>query len=158
MKNTGKKRMSARRRRRRRNRILLTILICILFAGCCTLAFFQLKKGYDLDISHSYLETSDFAQNTDAASLMTAPPFAHDLCVAPGDVEYDNLSLNGNEKGALFDVDDKKVIFGKSLYDIASESVNAKIAGMSDSARAKFQETLQRVINEGAGGLICIIL
>ena len=48
---------------------------------------------------------------------MTAPPFAHDLCVAPGDVEYSNLSLNGNEKGALFDVDDKKVIFGKSLYE-----------------------------------------
>jgi len=49
-------------------------------------------------------------------------------------------------------------IFGKSLYDIAGESVNAKIAGMSLSARSKFQETLQRVINEGAGGLICIIL
>ncbi len=49
-------------------------------------------------------------------------------------------------------------IFGKSLYDIAGEGVNAKIAGMSPKARAKFQETLQRVINEGAGGLICIIL
>lgn len=49
-------------------------------------------------------------------------------------------------------------IFGKSLYDIAGESVTAKVSGMSDSARAKFQETLQRVINEGAGGLICIIL
>ena len=61
-----------------------------------------------------------------------------------------------------FDGDTSRIwesnIFGKSLYDIASESVNAKIAGMSDSARAKFQETLQRVINEGAGGLICIIL
>ncbi len=49
-------------------------------------------------------------------------------------------------------------IFGKSLYDIAGEGVNAKIAGMSVSARSKFQETLQRVVNEGAGGLICIIL
>lgn len=49
-------------------------------------------------------------------------------------------------------------IFGKSLYDIAAEGLNAKIAGMSLSARSKFQETLQRVINEGAGGLICIIL
>ena len=49
-------------------------------------------------------------------------------------------------------------IFGKSLYDIASDGVNAKIAGMSQNARSKFQETLQRVINEGAGGLICIIL
>ena len=49
-------------------------------------------------------------------------------------------------------------IFGKSLYDIASDGVSAKIAGMSLAARGKFQETLQRVINEGAGGLICIIL
>lgn len=49
-------------------------------------------------------------------------------------------------------------IFGKSLYDIAGDGVNAKIAGMSQNARSKFQETLQRVINEGAGGLICIIL
>lgn len=49
-------------------------------------------------------------------------------------------------------------IFGKSLYDIASDGVNAKIAGMSHNARSKFQETLQRVVNEGAGGLICIIL
>lgn len=49
-------------------------------------------------------------------------------------------------------------IFGKSLYDIAGESVSAKISGMSESTRAKFQETLQRVINEGAGGLICILL
>lgn len=49
-------------------------------------------------------------------------------------------------------------IFGKSLYDIAGDGVNAKISGMSLNARSKFQETLQRVINEGAGGLICIIL
>lgn len=49
-------------------------------------------------------------------------------------------------------------IFGKSLYDIARDGVNTKIAGMSKNARSKFQETLQRVVNEGAGGLLCIIL
>lgn len=49
-------------------------------------------------------------------------------------------------------------IFGKSLYEIAADGVETKIAGMSINARSKFQETLQRVINEGAGGLICIIL
>ena len=31
-------------------------------------------------------------------------------------------------------------------------------AHMPDDARAKLQETLQRIINEGSGGLICIIL
>ena len=49
-------------------------------------------------------------------------------------------------------------IFGKSLYDIARDGVDAKIDSMSIHARSKFQETLQRVVNEGAGGLLCIIL
>ena len=49
-------------------------------------------------------------------------------------------------------------IFGKSLYDIASEGLTAKIKKMPEEAQGKIQETLQRIINEGSGGLICIIL
>ena len=49
-------------------------------------------------------------------------------------------------------------IFGKSLYDIAGEGLAAKVKSMPNDARAKLQETLQRIINEGSGGLICIIL
>jgi len=61
-----------------------------------------------------------------------------------------------------FDGDPSRIwesnIFGKSLYDIASEGVYTKLSGMNTRTKSKFQETLQRVINEGAGGLICIIL
>ena len=49
-------------------------------------------------------------------------------------------------------------IFGKSLYDIAGESVTGKIQSLPPETRAKLQQTLQRIINEGSGGLICIIL
>lgn len=49
-------------------------------------------------------------------------------------------------------------IFGKSLYDIACESLTNKICSLSDSARAKLQHTLERIINEGSAGLICILL
>jgi stage IV sporulation protein A len=49
-------------------------------------------------------------------------------------------------------------IFGKSLYDIAEEGLMAKIKRMPVSAQSKLQITLQRIINEGSGGLICIIL
>lgn len=49
-------------------------------------------------------------------------------------------------------------IFGKSLYDIAGEGLHAKIKRMPDEAQSKLQETLQRIINEGSNGLICIIL
>ena len=49
-------------------------------------------------------------------------------------------------------------IFGKSLYELASEGLNSKLKKMPEDARGKLQETLQRIINEGSGGLICIIL
>jgi stage IV sporulation protein A len=49
-------------------------------------------------------------------------------------------------------------LFGKSLNEIAGESLNTKIKKMPEDAQAKLQETLQRIINEGSGGLICIIL
>lgn len=49
-------------------------------------------------------------------------------------------------------------IFGKSLYDIACESLTNKICSLSDNARIKLQHTLERMINEGSAGLICILL
>ena len=49
-------------------------------------------------------------------------------------------------------------IFGKSLHELVSEDLNTKLRRMPDDARLKLRETLQRIINEGSGGLICIIL
>jgi stage IV sporulation protein A len=49
-------------------------------------------------------------------------------------------------------------IFGKSLYDIAGEGLQTKIKKMPEDAQGKLQETLQRIVNEGSAGLICILL
>lgn len=49
-------------------------------------------------------------------------------------------------------------IFGKSLSELVNEGLNNKLYKMPEEARIKLQETLQRIINEGSGGLICIIL
>ena len=49
-------------------------------------------------------------------------------------------------------------IFGKSLHELVNEGLTTKLNKMPDEARGKLQETLQRIINEGSGGLICIIL
>lgn len=49
-------------------------------------------------------------------------------------------------------------IFGKSLYELVNESVKGKLSKMPDEARQKLSSTLERIINEGSGGLICIIL
>ena len=49
-------------------------------------------------------------------------------------------------------------IFGKSFHELVGEDLNTKVKRMPEEAREKLRETLQRIINEGSGGLICIIL
>ena len=49
-------------------------------------------------------------------------------------------------------------IFGKSLYELVNEGLHNKLRHMPEASRDKLRETIQRIINEGSGGLICIIL
>lgn len=87
------------------------------------------------------------------------------------DIETEVSPIVGSEKqseemvGFLlqeFEGDTAKIwdsnIFGKSFHELVGEDLNTKLKRMPDDARDKFRETLQRVINEGSGGLICIIL
>lgn len=87
------------------------------------------------------------------------------------DIETEVSPIVGSEKQSEelihyllkeFDGDPGKIwqsnIFGKSLHELVSEGLNNKLKRMPDDARGKLQETLQRIINEGNGGLICIIL
>ncbi len=49
-------------------------------------------------------------------------------------------------------------IFGKSLHELVNEGLHNKLYRMPPEARAKLAETIERMINEGCSGLICIIL
>lgn len=61
-----------------------------------------------------------------------------------------------------FESDPKQIwesnIFGKSLHELVNEGLQNKLARMPEEAQLKLQETLERIVNEGSGGLICIIL
>jgi stage IV sporulation protein A len=49
-------------------------------------------------------------------------------------------------------------MFGKSLYELVNEGLRTKLEHMPEESRTKLSETLERIFNEGSGGLICIIL
>lgn len=49
-------------------------------------------------------------------------------------------------------------MFGKTLYELVNEGLHTKLEHMPDESREKLSETLERIINEGSNGLICIIL
>lgn len=87
------------------------------------------------------------------------------------DIETEVSPIVGSEKQsedlvkyllAEFETDPKKIwesnIFGKSLHELVNEGLQNKLYKMPEDAQMKLQETLQRIINEGSGGLICIIL
>lgn len=61
-----------------------------------------------------------------------------------------------------FENDPKKIwesnIFGKNLHELVNEGLQNKLAKMPEEAQGKLRETLERIVNEGSGGLICIIL
>ena len=87
------------------------------------------------------------------------------------DIETEVSPIVGSEKQSEelvnyllseFENDPKKIwesnIFGKSLHELVNEGLQSKLAHMPEDAQIKLQETLERIVNEGSGGLICIIL
>ena len=87
------------------------------------------------------------------------------------DIETEVAPIVGSEKQSEelvnyllseFESDPTKIwesnIIGKNLHELVNEGLQNKLAKMPEEAQMKLQETLQRIINEGSGGLICIIL
>ena len=87
------------------------------------------------------------------------------------DIETEVSPIVGSEKQSQelvesllseFESDPKKIwesnIFGKSLHELVNEGLQTKLMKMPEDAQEKLQETLERIKNEGSGGLICRIL
>jgi len=87
------------------------------------------------------------------------------------DVETEVTPIIGTEKQGedlmqylldRFESDPSKLwetdIFGKSLSDLIRDELQGKLIRMPDNVQDKLRETLERIVNEGSGGLICILL
>ena len=84
------------------------------------------------------------------------------------DIDTEINPMVGDEKqsqdlvNSLMGEDPEKLwqsnIFGKSVYDLIQEGLTTKLLGMPEEVRGKFRGTLTRIVNEGATGLICLIL
>ena len=87
------------------------------------------------------------------------------------DIETTVSPIVGNEKQSEdmvnyllqeFEGDTSKIwnsnIFGRSFHEIVGEDLQAKLKRMPAEAQVKLRQALERIINEGGGGLICIIL
>lgn len=113
------------------------------------------------------LETPEIIRKGGAygVKLKAGAPSIHMVRV---DVDTEISPMVGDEKQSrdlverLTGEDPEKLwqsnIFGKSVYDLIQEGLTAKLLGMPEDVRGKFRGTLTRIVNEGATGLICLIL
>ncbi len=130
-------------------------------------------KGYGIispGIDELTLEEPEIVKqgNKYGIKLKASAPSIHLL---KANIETEVSPIVGSEKQSEdlvkyllseFENDPKKIwesnIFGKSLHELVNEGLNNKLYRMPDEAQIKLQETLEKIINEGSGGLICIIL
>lgn len=131
------------------------------------------QKGYGIvspSIDELTLEEPEIVKQGSrfGVRLKASAPSIH---MIRADIETEVSPIVGTEKQSEelvhyllneFEVDPKKIwesnIFGKSLHELVNEGLHNKLYRMPDDAQLKLQETLQKIINEGSGGLICIIL
>ncbi|AZT91327.1 stage IV sporulation protein A [Caldicellulosiruptor changbaiensis] len=131
------------------------------------------EKGYGIvapSLDELSLETPEIVKrgNSFGVRLKASAPSLHIIRV---EVETEVSPIVGTEKQSEelvnflmkeFEDDPKKIwesnIFGKSLHELVKEGLQNKLYRMPEDAQAKLKETLQKIINEGSGGLICIIL
>ena len=109
--------MSARRKRKRRNRIMATSFLSVIIVLCIVLAVLVFQNGRNMDLTCAFSDTQPQDTDISFTALLKAEPFAADLCVSDGDVDNSAISLNGSEKGALFNVEKKQVMFGEQMFE-----------------------------------------
>ncbi len=131
------------------------------------------NKGYGIvtpTIDEMSLEEPEIVKqgNRFGVKLKASAPSIH---MIKADIQTEVSPIVGTEKQSEelvhyllqeFETDPKQIwqsnIFGKSLHELVNEGLHNKLSKMPDEAQVKLQETLQKIINEGSGGLICIIL
>ncbi len=113
------------------------------------------------------LETPEIVRKGGAfgVKLKAGAPSIHMLRV---DIDTEISPMVGDEKQSkdliafLSGEDPEKLwqsnIFGKSVYELIQEGLNTKLVRTPEDVRAKFRGSLTRIVNEGATGLICLIL
>lgn len=131
------------------------------------------RKGYGIvtpSIDELILDEPEMVKQGSrfGVKLKATAPSLH---IIKANIETEVSPIVGSEKQSEelvnyllseFENDPKKIwesnIFGKSLHSLVNEGLQTKLSKMPEDAQMKLQETLERIVNEGSGGLICIIL
>ena len=131
------------------------------------------EKGYGIvmpDVNALHLEEPEIVKRAGGYGVKLRAS-AQSIHMIRANIETEINPIVGSEEQSEdlvkylleeFEEDPRKIwesnMFGKSLYELMNEGLHTKLDHMPDESRTKLSETLERIINEGSSGLICIIL
>ena len=110
-----KRRLTERERKVRQTIILLAIFAAACVALLLVVVIFRHVNKVEIPLTWSNAKMAYTAAGQSAMQTETA--FSTDLCIGPNNVTREGLSLTGNERGALFSLDDRKVVFAKEMHE-----------------------------------------
>ena len=84
---------------------------------------------------------------TEIAPIVGSEEQANDL------IRYIENNAKENADG-IFDTN----IFGKTIRQLVDDGINSKVTRLTEESQLKLQDTIQKVVNDSNGGLVCIII
>ena len=131
------------------------------------------EKGYGIvmpDIEDLHLEEPEIVKQSGGYGVKLRAA-AQSIHMIRANIETEINPIVGSEQQSEelikymlreFEEDPRRIwesnMFGKSLYELMNEGLHTKLSNIPEESRKRLSETLERIINEGSGGLICIIL
>ncbi len=131
------------------------------------------EKGYGIvmpDIEDLHLEEPEIVKQAGGYGVKLRAA-AQSIHMIRANIETEINPIVGSEQQSEelikymlreFEEDPRRIwesnMFGKSLYELMNEGLHTKLSNIPEESRVRLSETLERIINEGSGGLICIIL
>lgn len=83
---------------------------------------------------------------TEIAPIVGSEQQAKDL------IEY--IKQNSNEEDGIWNIN----IFGKSVDQLVTDGIQSKLSQIGEESQVKLQDTMQKIVNDSNGGMVCIII
>ncbi len=128
-------------------KLLSAAAVAVLMLLIGVLIYVRADRALPMPMKYTNREMVYFS--TDAAAMQTKNSFASTLCVSKDDISNENISLPGNERAALFSLDERKLIYSKGLYDkiypasitkIMTSILALKYGNMDDTVTINWQD------------------
>ena len=109
-----------RKKEKSRSRFRTMLILWLLFAAALTaliLVILLSRRANHLPMPNPWTNEVMAYTSAEQSTMQSNVAFSNNLCIGANNIANEGLELNGNEKGGLFSIDDRKVVFAKDMFE-----------------------------------------